>query len=265
MGDRVSITVDGHIADVRLNRPDKMNAVDPAMFEAIGEAQAEVRRTPGVRAVVLSGEGRAFCVGIDLQALASAPPVQSLTERTHGEANLFQVISWGWRTLPVPVIAAVHGFALGAGFQIMLGADIRIAAPDAQLSLMEVRWGLVPDCGGVALLKTLIRDDVARELAYTGRRLDGAEAERLGLVTRLDDNPRDNALALAREIAANSPDAVRGAKRLFNLAADASQPEILLAEAREQEAMMRTASHRETLAAAFEKRAAVFVDPPAEA
>lgn len=259
--DRVTFTVDGGVADVRLNRPDKLNAVDVPMLEAIALVQAELRRAPGLRAVVLSGEGRAFSVGIDLEALGGGKVTpESLMARTHGEANLFQNAAWGWRTLPVPVIAAAHGYAFGAGLQILLGADIRLATRDCELSIMEVRWGLVPDMAGVALLRTLVRDDTARELTYTGRRIDGEEAERLGLVTRTAADPRAEARALAREIATRSPDAVRGAKRLFNTAADASGPEILLAEAEAQGAMMRAPNTLEAMMAGRQDRVPVFTD-----
>lgn len=152
--------------------------------------------------------------------------------RSHGEANVFQQAAWGWRTLPVPVIAAVHGFAFGAGFQIMLGANIRIATPDAQLSMMEVRWGLAPDVAGIALLRGLVRDDVARELTYTGRKMSGDDALAVGIVTHVHVDPYTRAMTLARTIAASSPDAVHASKRLFNLATQADSAEILLAESR---------------------------------
>ena len=263
--DRITVSVEGGVAEVRLNRADKLNAVDVAMLEAIAAAQAELRRTPGLRAVVLSAEGRAFSVGIDLEALGGGGVTpDSLAERTHGEANIFQNAAWGWRTVAVPVIAAVHGYAFGAGLQIILGADVRLATPDCELSIMEVRWGLVPDMAGIALLRTLVRDDVARELTYTARRVSGQEAARLGLVTRTCADPRAEAMALAREIAGRSPDAVQGAKRLFNAAADRSGPELLLAEAVEQGAMMRSPNTLEALMAGRQKRDPVFRDPSPE-
>ena len=157
MDQRVTIAVEGGIADVRLNRADKLNALDPAMFEGIEQALAELRAMPGLRAVVLSGEGRAFSAGLDMASMASggASAGKTLTDRTHGLANIFQHVAWGWRELPVPVIAAVHGIAFGGGFQIMSGADIRIVHPEARLSIMEMKWGLVPDMAGVALWRTL--------------------------------------------------------------------------------------------------------------
>jgi len=260
MGGRVTITVDDGVADVRLARPEKFNACDEAMFADLVDAIGRIAAMREVRAVVLSGEGKAFCAGIDLEALAGSAALGDLAARSHGLANLFQQAAWGWRTLPQPVIAAVHGYALGAGFQIMLGADIRIAAPEAELAMMEARWGLVPDMGGMALLRGLVRDDLARELVYTGRRFDAKEGVKLGVITRTDRKPRDNALQLARIIADKSPDAVRAAKRLFAVAADADAAAILAAESAEQQALLASPNHREALLAGREKRAPKFSD-----
>lgn len=261
MTDRVTISIDAGVADVRFNRPDKMNALDPAMFAGIEAALAQLRETPGLRAVVLSGEGRAFCAGLDMASFANiGADAGDITDRTHGISNLFQYVSMGWRELPVPVIAAVHGVAFGGGFQIMLGSDIRIAAPDTRMSIMEIKWGLVPDMGGIALLRTLTRDDVARELTYTGRQVGAEEAAALGLVTRVSADPMAEAMALAREIAGKSPDAVRGAKRLFNAAADDDAAAILVAESVEQLKVMRTPNQVEAVMANMQKRAPVFRD-----
>ena len=260
MSERVTISVEAGIADVRLARPEKVNALDHAMFVALADAIDRLASMPGVRCVVLSGEGRAFSAGIDLDSLETNPTLRDLTRRTHGPANLFQHCAWGWRSLPMPVIAAIHGFAFGGGFQIMLGADIRIAAPDAQFSIMEVRWGLTPDVAGIALLRGLVRDDLARELAYTGRRFTGTEAAKLGVVTRVAEDPRTEAMALARSIASASPAAIRATKRLFNLSVDADSDTILQAESREQEVLLASPGHKETLAAAREKRVPVFED-----
>ncbi len=260
MDSRISISVEAGVADVRLNRPDKLNALDMAMFHAIDAAMRDLTARRDVRCVVLSGEGRGFCAGIDLAALATAPELKNLEPRTHGNANLFQNIAWGWRTMPVPVIAAVHGVAFGGGFQMMLGADLRISEPTAQLSMMEMRWGLVPDVAGMALLRGLVRDDVARDIVLTGRRFSGTEAAQLGVVTRLADDPRGAALELARGMAASSPDAIRAAKRLLNLPPESSAQEILIAESVEQYALLASANHREALAAAAEKRVPVYRD-----
>jgi enoyl-CoA hydratase/carnithine racemase len=260
MNDRVSIRVTDAIADVVLDRPDKLNALDGEMFTALSEASAAIARRGDVRVVVLSGSGRGFCAGIDLAALGGGLALDGLQTRTHGIANVFQNAAWGWRELAVPVIAAIHGFAFGGGLQIALGADIRIVAPDAKLAVMEARWGLVPDMGGIALLRGLVRDDVARDLTYTARQVSGAEALELGLATRLADDPHGAALALAAEIAANSPRAVRSAKRLFALSRDAGADALLLAESREQEQLLASPDLAETLAAHSEKRAPRFAD-----
>ena len=262
MADRVTVTIEAGVAEVRLSRPDKINALDAAMFEALADAAGKVGATRGVRAVVLSGEGRGFCVGIDTATFGEGPGLGDLTQRTHGIANRFQAAVWAWRVLSVPVIAAVHGFAFGGGFQLMLGADIRIVATDAKLSVMEGKYGLIPDMAGIALLRGLVRDDVARELTYSARVFDGAEAARLGLATRLSDDPRTEALALAREIAGASPRAIAAAKRLFNQAFDeaATAADLLLAEAQAQTALIGGADNREAVAAALVRRAPVFDD-----
>lgn len=258
---RVTINLDKGVADVRLNRPDKLNALDPAMFAGIEAALSELRATPGLRAVVLSGEGRAFSAGLDMASMASggASAGKDLRARTHGPANIFQHVAWGWRELPVPVIAAVHGIAFGGGFQIMSGADIRIIRPDARLSIMEMKWGLVPDMAGVALWRTLVRDDVLRELTYTHREFSGEDALRYGFATRLADDPHAEAMALAREIAAKNPDAVRGAKRLYNAYANDAEP-LLTAESIEQAAVIRTPNQIEAVRANMEKRTPRFID-----
>jgi len=258
--DRVTIEVSGGIADVALNRPDKLNALDRDMFTALSEASTALAKRDDVRVVVLSGRGRAFCAGLDLASMAGDPSSGLLDERPYGIANVFQNAAWGWRSLPVPVIAAIHGVAFGGGLQITLGADIRIVAPDAKLAVMEARWGLVPDMAGIALLRGLVRDDVARELTYTARQFSGAEAAQLGLATHLADDPHAVATALAVEIAARSPRAVRSAKRLFGLAQDAGADALLLAESREQELLLAGPDLPETIAAHAEQRAPRFAD-----
>jgi enoyl-CoA hydratase/carnithine racemase len=262
--ERVSVTVTGDgIADVRLNRPDKMNAIDPAMFRALSEASRDVAARPGVRVVVLSGNGRAFCAGLDLGSMGKGSgslATGSITDRSHGLANLAQHAVWGWREVPVPVIAAVHGVAFGGGLQVALAADIRIVAPDTRMAVMEARWGLVPDMAGIALLRGLVRDDVARELTYTARQFSGTEAVALGLATRAAEDPRAEAMTLAQRIAAGSPRAVRGAKRLFSLSQDAGAGEILLAESAEQEPLLRGPDVAEAVRAQAEGRAPRYAD-----
>ena len=267
MQDRISITMleDG-IADVRLIRTDKMNALDPAMWAALVEAVETLKTTPGLRVVVLSGEGRAFCAGLDLSSLSGdrEPGMSStgspLTTRTRGIANDAQYAAWGWRDLPVPVIAAVHGVAFGAGSQIMAAADIRYVHPDTRIAIMEMRWGLVPDVAGMALWRTQLPDDVLRELIYTNREITGTEAKALGLATHLSDDPHADALALARVIALKNPHAIRGAKRLCNMLGHASDAEILQAESDEQVKVIRTPNQMEAVMAHMQKRKPDFAD-----
>jgi enoyl-CoA hydratase/carnithine racemase len=266
MDDRIRVQFEGGVADVRLVRADKMNALDDAMFAALRDTGERLKTLPGLRAVVLSGEGRAFCAGLDTanfgkMASGERGGARLLAgERTAGGANPPQHTVLVWRELPVPVIAAVHGAAYGGGFQLMLGAELRFVAPDTKLSIMEINWGLVPDMGGIALLRRLVRDDVARELTYTGRVFSGEEAGRLGLATRVCADPRAEALALAREIAARPPKAMRAAKRLLDLAVDADPKAILLAESREQAALIGAAEQIEAVQARLAGRPPRFAD-----
>ena len=265
MNDRISISVNNHIADVRLNRADKMNALDPAMFQGIIAAGAQLAEMNGVRAVVLSGEGRSFCAGLDMASMASGGAsansgVGSLTDRTHGNANTFQQVAMLWRKLPMPVIAAVHGVCFGGGLQIASGADIRVIAPDARLAVMEMKWGLIPDMGGYALWRGMVREDMLRELTYTNREFSGNEALTLGLATFVDENPHARAMAIAREIANRNPDAMREAKALFNEYADLDEDAILMAESVRQTRVIRTPNQIEAVMAGMQKRVGVFTD-----
>jgi enoyl-CoA hydratase/carnithine racemase len=215
--ERVVVEVAEHVATVTLSRPEKHNALDGAMFRGIVDAAAEVAATRGVRAVVLHGAGPSFCSGLDVAAMMSGPiSMEDLVARPDGRrSNLAQQVCTDWIDLPVPVIAAIHGNCFGGGLQIALGGDVRIATPDAKLSIMEMRWGLVPDMGITQTLPRLMPIDRAKELTYTGRVVSGAEAAQLGLVTRVADDPLSAALELATEIAGKSPDAVRRAKRMY--------------------------------------------------
>ena len=260
MSDRVTTIVEGGIADVRLSRPDKMNALDPAMFEAIGAAIDALADRADVRCVVLSGEGKAFCAGLDMASMAGGGSGLSRHDRNDQGAILPQHVSWGWRNLPMPVVAAIHGVAFGGGFQIMSGADIRIAAPGTRFAIRESYWGLVPDMAGFPLWRTLVRDDVLRELTYTAREFDADEARHHGFVTRIADDPHAAAMELARAIAARNPHAIRGAKRLCNMAHDADPLTMLQAETDEQVKVIGKPNMLEQVAANMAKRAAVFAD-----
>lgn len=260
MTERVTVRIEEGVADVRLSRPDKMNALDPAMFEALAATIDDLKARADVRCVVLSGEGRAFCAGLDMAAMASGGSGIDLDTRTHGIANLAQYVAWGWRELPMPVIAALHGVVLGGGLQIASGADVRIAHPATRLAIRELHWGIVPDMAGIALWRTLARDDVLRELTYTAREFDAVAAAQYGLVTRVSEDPLGEAMALARDIAGRNPHAIRGAKRLYNLAADSDAAGVLRAESDEQLKLLRSPNQREQVMANMEKRAARFLD-----
>lgn len=260
---RVTISLEDGIADVRMIRADKMNALDPHMFAGLAAAIAHLATLPGLRVVVLSGEGRAFCAGLDMESMAGggSDPARSLATRTNGIANLPQHVCWGWRELPVPVIAAAHGVALGGGFQVLSGADIRFVHPDTKMAIMELKWGLVPDMAGMPLWRGIVRDDVLRELSYTARIFTGEEGKAHGFVTHVSSDPLADAMALAREIAGKNPDAIRGMKRLANAVQYESAEALLMAESVEQDAIIRTPNQREAVAAVFEKRTPNFVDP----
>jgi len=267
MTDRVALTIADGIAHVRLTRGDKLNALDPAMFEALAAVIARLAEATDVRCVLLSGEGRGFCAGLDMAAMAGMAGMATggtggllTTERTHGLANLAQQVAWGWRTLPQPVVAALHGVVLGGGLQVASGADIRLVAADARLSVRELHWGIVPDMAGFALWRGTVRDDVLRECTYTAREFDGTEAVAMGFATRVAADPLAEAQALCQAIAGRNPDAIRAAKRLFAVAADGDPATILRAESDEQVRLLGSANQREQVTANMEKRVARFRD-----
>jgi enoyl-CoA hydratase/carnithine racemase len=237
---RVDVTLDENcIARVSLARADKLNALDDAMFDALIAAGEELAAMPDLRCVVLAGEGKAFCAGIDLAMLGTlAASGLVLGTRTHGHANRFQQVAMQWRALPVPVVAAVHGVCFGGGLQIAAGADIRVVAPDARLAVMELKWGIVPDMGHFALWRGLVRGDVLREMTWTAREFSGEAAQALGFATYVDADPLARALAIAREIAAKDPAAIRTAKALFGDMADLPIDAILLAESVAQDRLL---------------------------
>ncbi|MCI2397950.1 crotonase/enoyl-CoA hydratase family protein [Aliiroseovarius subalbicans] len=263
MSDRVTITEDGPVAIVTLSRPEKRNALDLAMIDGIVAAGEALAKRRDIRAVVLTGAGEAFCAGLDVAAmplLAKAAKDVGFATRTHNRSNLFQATAMVWAELPQPVIAAVHGFSFGGGFQIMLGADVRIAAPGTRFSIMEGRWGLVPDMGGMVLMRRLARADVIRKLTYTAEQFDAEAARDYGFVTELADDPLARATALAHEIAAKSPDAVRAAKALITDTELMGIEETLIAESVAQEALVGQPNQMEAIMAGMQKRAPVFKD-----
>jgi len=266
---RVTIAVHDHVALVTFDRADKRNALDGEQFAAIAAAGAKLKEMPQVRVVVLHGDGASFCAGLDFSGFASmmgdGPSMAGdpnspgrLTES--GLTHLGQQVCWVWQELEVPVIAAMHGHALGGGLQIALGADIRVAHPDTQLSVREVHWGIIPDMTGTHILDKLVRPDVARELTYTARVLDAREGAELGLVTTLSDSPLDTALAMAREIAARNPHAVRAAKRLLSSSFVKGAGDQFAAERTEVSALIGTPNQIEVIQANLEKREPVLHD-----
>lgn len=271
MSDRISIAISDGVADVRLNRPDKLNALDQAMFQGIVDAGEALKGDATVRAVVLSGEGRGFCAGLDFgsfQAMAGGSQERPAggNDRSLGAiadtggriTHLGQQAAWVWQELEVPVIAAIHGAALGGGLQIALGADIRIVAPDAKLSVLEARWGLIPDMTGTAMLPKLVGLDVAKELTFTGRMVSGEEAVALGLATRVAEDPRAAAHELASELVSKSPDALREGKWLLNLSGTRAIAEQFADERSTMASLIGSANQVEATMAYFEKRPPKF-------
>jgi enoyl-CoA hydratase/carnithine racemase len=275
--DIVTCSITDGVADVRLNRPDKLNAVNPAMFGALGDMGDRLKNDTSVRAVVLSGEGRGFCSGLDFSAFQAMAGQSDDTFPPSGDdgggariprggvgdegiVNGGQYAAWVWYELPVPVIAAIRGPALGAGFQIALACDFRFVTPDAKLSALEMRWGLIPDMTGTQMLPRLVGLDVARELVYTGRMVSGTEAKELGLATRVADDPFEEAMAFARELAGKSPHAIRGAKRLISMAGTTPLADGFAAEAKTMGGLIGSPNNVEAVTAFFEKREPKFED-----
>lgn len=260
---RVAIDISDHVAVVTLTRPEKHNALDVAMFEAIAGAASQLAAEPGVRAVVIHGEGPSFCSGLDVAGVMANQPGSDDLMAPLREAvpNWFQRPVCRWIELPVPVIAAIHGYCLGGGLQIALAADVRFATADARLSVLEVKWGLIPDMAITRTLPRLVGIDVAKELAFTGRIVSGSEAAELGLVTHVADDPLEQARSLAAEIAGRSPDAVRAMKRLFDESWTGSAQETLRLEADLQLGLVGTPNQLEAVRAGMLKEPAEFTDP----
>lgn len=267
--ERVLVEVREHVGFVTLNRPDKRNALDIAMFDGLVAAAATLAGASDLRAVVISGAGPAFCAGLDLKSIMAQPQeIERLLAKADGEmTNLAQRVAWAWRALPVPVIAALRGEVFGGGLQIALGADFRLAAPDARLSVMEIRWGLVPDMGGTRVLRDTVRLDVAKELTMTGRIVAAEEAVSIGLATRVCDDPLARAAALAGEIATRSPDAIRAAKYLLDRAVLLDDPAGLELETRLQLQLIGGRNQLEAARAGMAGETPSFrpatIDPPA--
>lgn len=258
--DRIKIEVINHVAQVTLIRSDKMNALDQDMFDALIEGAEVINADGNIRCVVLAGEGKAFCAGLDLSNFKmptgsdGSVTERPLADRTHGIANHPQKAAWAWRELPIPVIAAVHGVAFGGGLQIMLGSDIRYIHPETRLSIMEIRWGLVPDMSSTQVMRHIVRDDIIRELTYTGRIFSGSEAVDYGFATHLSENPLADALKLAEVIASKSPSAIQGSKSLLHQAPYLSDADGLLLESHIQDEIIGKKNQMEAVFSEMQKR-----------
>lgn len=263
MTQRVTLNIENHVAQVRLNRADKYNGLDMDMIEGLVETAETIKTDPTIRAVVLSGNGPSFCAGLDVAGVMSNPSnIQKLLQTEEGhDANLVQRCALDWKDLPVPVIAALHGHVYGGGFQIAMGADIRIAKADTVFSIMEMKWGLIPDMSLSVTVPEFARQDIIKELTYTGRKFGSEEAKEYGLITRIADNPLESATALAHEIVGKSPDAIRGAKRMLNSNWRAGRAEALKLEETIQKSIIGRPNQMEAVQANFQKREPNFKDP----
>ncbi len=274
--DRVTISVIDGIADVKMNRADKRNALDNAMFTSLSAAGEYLKKLDGLRVVVLSGDGASFCAGLDFSSFAQMAEAgakanaadKKPVEKSDMNAgamvdgritHMAQQVCWVWQEVPVPVIAAVHGHALGGGIQIALGCDIRIVHPETQLSVREVHWGLIPDMTGTLMLSRLVRPDIVKNLVFTARIFSGQEAHEMGIATQLSHDVHADAMTMAREIAGRSPDAVRGAKKLINLLANSGAAEQFAAERAIIGQLIGSANQAEAVMSHFEKRPPNFV------
>jgi len=273
--ERVTISVVDGIADVKMNRADKRNALDNAMFTSLNAAGEYLKKLDGLRVVVLSGDGASFCAGLDFSSFAQMAEAGAKANAADNKADrepdmnagsmvdgrithMAQQVCWVWQEVPVPVIAAVHGHALGGGIQIALGADIRIVHPDTQLSVREVHWGLIPDMTGTLMLSRLVRPDIVKNLVFTARVFSGHEAHEMGIATQLSQNVHADAMTMAREIAGRSPEAVRGAKKLINLLANSGAAEQFAAERATIGQLIGSANQAEAVMSHFEKRPPIF-------
>ncbi len=250
---------------VKLNRPDKRNAIDLEMFRELIAAAEQLNSDRAVRAIVLHGEGASFCAGIDISVFQGdgigAVAGDLMRARENSPANFFQSAAYAWHELAVPVVAALHGTVFGAGLQIAMGADIRYAAPDVSMSIMEIKWGIIPDMGFSTLFRDMVPTDKVRELAYTGRIVNAEEASDLGLVTGICDDPLARAHSLAEEIAAKSPEGIRAIKKLINESWRKDHAGALRQEAVLQGQLMGSANQVEAVSANMQNRPPVFADP----
>lgn len=271
INDRISLDVKDHIAHVQLSRPEKMNALDPEMFAAIPKLEGALRADKSIRVVVLSGAGDNFCAGLDKSNFSAMLSPQSddapqtataggLSKRTHGIANAPQYAAWMWRKLPMPVIAAIDGVALGGGLQIALGADFRYASATSRYSILELKWGIVPDMSSTQIMRHMVRDDIIRELTYTAKIFSAEQAKEWGFITEIVDDPLAHAMAVAAQIVDKNPDAIRAAKQIIDRSYYQSEAEGLLMESAAQDEIIGTPNQIEAVMAAMQNRKPSFTD-----
>jgi enoyl-CoA hydratase/carnithine racemase len=260
--DLVTCTITDGIAQVRLNRPEKLNALTLPLLEQLAATAHRLSKDKSVRAVVLAGEGDAFTAGLDFATVLAKPMgvVKAFAPRPwrRGGTNTFQEAAWAWRQVPVPVIAAIQGHCLGGGVQVALGADFRIASPDSTWSVLEGKWGIIPDMSGIQSLSEVIGIDRAKLLTMTAEIFSGEEAYELGLVTELDPDPIAAATALAEKLKGRSPDALASAKRLFSSTWHRSARYTFARERLEQLPLLFSANAKIARAAAFKKVAPAY-------
>ncbi len=259
---RVLVEHEGPLTTVTLNRPDKLNGLDLALFQALDEAGASLKGRRETRVVLLRGAGPAFCAGLDFPSFMAGGPEarDALINERRGPGNLVQRVCWVWRELEVPVIAAVHGHCYGGGLQIAMGADLRVGHPDTRMSVMEIKWGIIPDMGFTRTLMGTVRSDVLAELTWTGRVVSGTEAQALGLLTYVDPDPLAKARSIAEAIAGRSPDAVRAAKAMMRQAPDLSTAEAFALETELQVPLLGSPNQMEAVMANLQKRPPRFQD-----
>ena len=259
---RVEVSVDAGVAHVEMNRGSKRNGLDLPMFEAMIETGIALGARNDVRAIVLSGRGPAFCAGLDFQAIMSDPKaMKRLLHRDASIANIAQRVAYVWREVEVPVVAAIHGPCFGGGLQIALAADVRFAAPDARLCVMEIEWGLIPDMSITQTLLRLVRPDVAKELTFTGRIVGAPEALSMGLLTHVATDPVEAAKRCAQQIATRSPQAIRLTKHLYDEAPLLNAAEALALETELQLQLLGTPNQLAAIQARMLRKTATFRDP----
>jgi len=240
------------------------------MLSALLAIPEKINQDKTVRAVVLSGQGDNFCAGLDKSSFASImagkglqlgnSTIDDLTLRTHGISNPLQATAWQWRELAVPVIAAINGVVFGGGLQIALGADMRYASKGSQFSIMEIKWGLIPDMGGSQLMGQLVAADVIKELTFTGRIFEAEQALEYGFLTALKDDPLAYAFEIAKQISQRSPSAIRACKALLNQAPYLDAEQGLLMESQLQNTIIGKPDQLEAIQAVLQNRSTKFAD-----